>query len=156
MRVTEVAMLRHEDLLFLDGKRALLIHAKGGKRLQRALSDCAATALDAYLGWRAEQLGIEPGALQGPLFVGNKGNALTRDTLARIVQSVAALAALPVNVTPHVLRHTFATIATEEGADLDDLQSAMGHADPRTTRRYQRAASRLANDPAHRVSQALG
>jgi len=81
-----------------------------------------------------------------------------RVLLFRLVRRLAQRAGLPQPdaVTPHALRHTFATIATERGADLDDLQDAMGHADPRTTRRYQRAARRLERDPAHLVAAALG
>ena len=98
------------------------------------------------------------GGPDGPLFTTASGRAVDRVEVFRLVRRLAERAELPhpQSVTPHALRHTFATIATERGADLDDLQDAMGHADPRTTRRYQRAARRLERDPAHLVAAALG
>jgi site-specific recombinase XerD len=93
-----------------------------------------------------------------PLFTTDTGRPVDRTHLFKLVRRLAREAGLPHPdaVTPHSLRHTFATLATERGADLDDLQDAMGHADPRTTRRYQRSARRLERDPAHLVSAALG
>ena len=92
------------------------------------------------------------------LFSTDTGRPVDRTHLFKLVRRLAREAGLPHpdTITPHSLRHTFATLATERGADLDDLQDAMGHADPRTTRRYQRSARRLERDPAHLVSAALG
>ena len=92
------------------------------------------------------------------LFSTDTGRPVDRTHLFKLVRRLAREAGLPHpdSITPHSLRHTFATLATERGADLDDLQDAMGHADPRTTRRYQRSARRLERDPAHLVSAALG
>jgi site-specific recombinase XerD len=93
-----------------------------------------------------------------PLFTTAAGRPVDRTHVFRLVRALAREAGLPHpdTITPHSLRHTFATLATDRGADLDDLQDAMGHADPRTTRRYQRSARRLERDPAHLVSAALG
>ena len=93
-----------------------------------------------------------------PLFTTETGRPVDRTHLFKLVRRLAREAGLPHPdaITPHSLRHTFATLATERGADLDDLQDAMGHADPRTTRRYQRSARRLDRDPAHLVAAALG
>jgi site-specific recombinase XerD len=99
-----------------------------------------------------------PPAGPAHLFSTDTGRPVDRTHLFKLVRRLAREAGLPHPdaVTPHSLRHTFATLATERGADLDDLQDAMGHADPRTTRRYQRSARRLERDPAHLVSAALG
>ena len=67
----------------------------------------------------------------------------------------AALPDLGARVTPHSLRHTFATIALEAGASLRRVQYAMGHADPRTTERYDRARENLADNAADYVTRAL-
>lgn len=158
VRVSEVCSLQVGALGAARGQRTVTVRGKGGKRIERALPPAAAQALDAYLAWRAARAGVEPGALSGPLFATTSGRAVDRGEVFRLVRRLAQRAGLPQPdaVTPHALRHTFATIATERGADLDDLQDAMGHADPRTTRRYQRAARRLERDPAHLVAAALG
>jgi integrase len=76
----------------------------------------------------------------------------------RLVQRVAREAGLPnaAKVTPHSLRHTFVTVARERGATLEEIQDAMAHADPRTTRRYDRARNRLDRDPSQLVAAAIG
>ncbi|WP_104160972.1 tyrosine-type recombinase/integrase [Arthrobacter sp. ZGTC212] len=56
---------------------------------------------------------------------------------------------------PHSLRHTFATIALDSGTALHDLQDRMGHSDPRTTRRYDRARNNLAKSAGYDVAKAL-
>jgi integrase/recombinase XerD len=158
IRVTEVVALDVSALGAVRGQRTVVISGKGGKRVQRALPPAAGEALDRYLAERAARDGTVPGALTGRLFVTSTGRPVDRVEVFRLVRKLAGLAGVehPESITPHALRHTFATIATERGADLDDLQDAMGHADPRTTRRYQRAARRLERDPAHLVAAALG
>lgn len=160
VRVSEVCSMQVSALGSARGQRTVTVRGKGGKRIERALPPAAAEALDAYLAHRAARagIGIGPGVLDGPLFTTASGRAVDRVVVFRLVRRLAERAELPQPhaVTPHALRHTFATIATERGADLDDLQDAMGHADPRTTRRYQRAARRLERDPAHLVAAALG
>ena len=54
-------------------------------------------------------------------------------------------------MTPHVLRHTHATLALELGVPLHHLQDSLGHRDPRTTRRYDHSRTRLENSSAHAV-----
>jgi site-specific recombinase XerD len=158
IRVSEVCSLQISALGAARGQRTVTISGKGGKRVARALPPAAAVALDAYLAERAERTGVGVEQLSGALFTTSSGRAVDRVEVFRLVRRLAERAGLahPQSVTPHALRHTFATIATERGADLDDLQDAMGHADPRTTRRYQRAARRLERDPAHLVAAALG
>jgi len=68
---------------------------------------------------------------------------------------VAALARVPKHITPHSLRHACATLALDAGAELRDVQDLLGHADPRTTRRYDRARNRLDRSPAYAVAAAL-
>jgi integrase/recombinase XerD len=158
VRVSEVCALEVCALGDARGQRTVTVRGKGGKRVERALPASAAAAVDAYLAERATREGRSPGAASGPLFTTSSGRPVDRVEVFRLVRRLAERAGLPDPhaVTPHALRHTFATIATERGADLDDLQDAMGHADPRTTRRYQRAARRLERDPAHLVAAALG
>lgn len=156
LRVSEVARLETGQLGYSEQQHTLTVHGKGGKRVRRALPDSAAQALAAYLALRAHHEETEADALTGRVFVSANGNPIDRVAIYRIVTRLARAAGIAVEVTPHGLRHTFATIATANGVELDELQDAMGHADPRTTRRYQRAARRLERDPAHTVSAALG
>jgi site-specific recombinase XerD len=168
VRVTEVCALTADSLGTAGGQRTVTIHGKGGKRVVRALPPAAAAALDRYLAARDATAGVvEPaegsaasaaGQSARPLFTTDTGRPVDRTHLFKLVRRLAREADLPHPdaITPHSLRHTFATLATERGADLDDLQDAMGHADPRTTRRYQRSARRLERDPAHLVAAALG
>jgi site-specific recombinase XerD len=155
VRVTEVCALTTDSLGTAGGQRTVTIHGKGGKRVVRALPSSAGEALDRYLAARTATAPAD-----GPthLFTTDTGRPVDRTHLFKLVRRLAREADLPHpdSITPHSLRHTFATLATERGADLDDLQDAMGHADPRTTRRYQRSARRLDRDPAHLVAAALG
>lgn len=58
-------------------------------------------------------------------------------------------------ISPHSLRHTFATIALDTGTSLRALQDSMGHADPRTTRRYDRARNNLTKSASYDVARAV-
>jgi len=158
IRVSEVCKLPLDAFSTAKGMRTVTVRGKGGKRIARAVPVATGTVLDVYLKARAKQAGVRVKDLTGLVFVTSGGKAVDRSEVFRLVRRLAQEAGLPdpTAVTPHALRHTFATIATERGADLDDLQDAMGHADPRTTRRYQRAARRLERDPAHLVAAALG
>ncbi|WP_373368046.1 tyrosine-type recombinase/integrase [Kineococcus rubinsiae] len=64
-------------------------------------------------------------------------------------------AGLPAGVTPHSLRHSYATESLRLGAPLQDVQDAMGHADPRTTRRYDRSRHNLDRSPNYLLATAL-
>ncbi len=84
--------------------------------------------------------------------------ALTRRSLARTVQERAAQALLSeaaADMHPHALRHAFATLAPEAEASLRRTQYAMGHSDPRTTERYDRARDNLTDNAADYVARVL-
>jgi integrase/recombinase XerD len=73
----------------------------------------------------------------------SSGDRLDRHDAARIVARVAHRAGLAKHITPHSLRHTMVTLALDAGVSLRDVQDAARHADPRTTRRYDRARHAL-------------
>jgi len=91
--------------------------------------------------------------LTGPLLATASGGRLDRHAVFRLVRRVAADAGIPAadRLSPHSLRHAFATTARAEGVALEDVQDAMGHADPRTTRRYDRDRHNLDRDPAYAI-----
>jgi integrase/recombinase XerD len=87
----------------------------------------------------------------GPLFRTATGGRLDRHAVFRLVRRLARDAGIAswARLSPHSLRHAFATAARAEGVPLEDVQDAMGHADPRTTRRYDRDRHNLDRDPSY-------
>ena len=82
------------------------------------------------------------------------GARLDRHAVFRLVRRLARdrPASPPAaQLSPHSLRHAFATAARDEGVPLEDVQDAMGHADPRTTRRYDRDRHSLDRDPSYTI-----
>jgi len=148
LRVGELVGLDLDDLGWERGHRTVRFVGKGGRPRRRALTPGAAAALDDYLRGR----GAEP----GPLFVTATGARLDRHAVFRLVRRLAAQAGIPAaeRLSPHSLRHAFATTARAEGVPLEDVQDAMGHADPRTTRRYDRDRHNLDRDPAYTIAAA--
>jgi integrase/recombinase XerD len=75
----------------------------------------------------------------------------------RLIRRVAGKAGVPHvdQLSPHSIRHTTTTHALAAGAALHEVQDLMGHADPRTTRRYDRARRSLDRSPAHRLAEAM-
>lgn len=149
-RVSEVCALTLASLGWERGMRTVRVVGKGGKVRTRRLPEDVGLLLDAYLEVRGE--------VPGPLFVTDGGRAMGRDALEDLVKRVARQAGLhrPESVTPHSLRHTFATLAQERGASRDEIQDALGHASAETTRVYLHGVARLENDPSDRVVGVLG
>jgi integrase/recombinase XerD len=146
LRVGEVVSLDVTDIGWERGHRSVRFVGKGGKPRRRALTPAAAAALDRYLGDRAD----------GPLFVTVTGARIDRHAVFRLVRRLAREAGIDgwERLSPHSLRHAFATTARAEGVPLEDVQDAMGHADPRTTRRYDRDRHNLDRDPAYMIAAA--
>ena len=146
LRVGELVGLDVEDVGWERGHRCVRFIGKGGKPRRRVLTEAAGAALDAYLDGRQS----------GPLFVTATGSRLDRHAVFRLVRRLAREAGIEswARLSPHSLRHSFATTARAEGVPLEDVQDAMGHADPRTTRRYDRDRHNLDRDPAYTIAAA--
>jgi site-specific recombinase XerD len=153
LRVGEVIRLDLTDVGHERGHRTVRFFGKGGKPRRRALAPGTADALDRYLTQRAERAGVEASELSGPVFVSETGRQLDRHAVFRLVRKLAERAGIPsaAQLSPHSLRHAFATTARSEGVPLEDVQDAMGHADPRTTRRYDRDRHNLDRDPSYAI-----
>jgi len=153
LRVGEVCRLTLADLGHERGHRTVRFVGKGGKPRRRALAPGTAAALDGYLGERASLAGVEVDDLSGPVFIGPTGEPVDRYAVFRLVRRLADRAGIPSadHLSPHSLRHAFATTARSEGVPLEDVQDAMGHADPRTTRRYDRDRHNLDRDPSYAI-----
>jgi integrase/recombinase XerD len=95
------------------------------------------------------------GRESGPLFATSSGARMDRHAGAKVVRRLARDAGITKTISPHSLRHSFVTIALDAGASLRDVQDAAGHADPRTTRRYDRARHSLDRHPTYAVATRL-
>lgn len=156
-RAAETVALDIEALGSSEGFRTVELVVKGGKRKRRAIPPPLAHRLDIVLAGRAGAAGIEVSELSGALFVDRNGKRLDRFEVYRFVRRLAKAAGVANadKITPHSFRHAWNTLARAEGADLESRQDALGHKDPRTTRRYDRTSGSLARDPAFLVSAAV-
>lgn len=141
IRRSECATLRLGDLQEEQGHAiAILRQTKGNKRCKVKLAVEVRRAIEDYLA-ALDRTGL---ADEAPLFVQfRKGDhpqpeGVSSHLIQRVVEKYAALAELDLKLTPHGLRATFVTLALEGGAKLQQVQYAVGHADPRTTERYQK------------------
>lgn len=139
------------DLGYDRGYRILTVRMKGGKVRRAPLPAALDEAIAAMLSARGD-----PAA--GPLFATRNGERVDEAYVYLLVQRLARRAKIASadSLSPHSLRHTFATDALDAGVSLRDLQDAMGHADPRTTRRYDRARHNLDRHPAHILATRFG
>lgn len=153
LRVSEAVNLDLSDVGSEAGHRTVRFTGKGGKPRRRALAPVTATVLDGYLAERARAARVDVADLSGPVFVTETGRPMDRTSVFRLVRRLAKRAGIPsaAQLSPHSLRHAFATTARGEGVPLEDVQDAMGHADPRTTRRYDRDRHNLDRDPSYTI-----
>ena len=133
LRITEALQTDVRDLGTERGHRTLTITRKGAKRQTIALAPRTAAALDTLIAGRED----------GPIFVTRTGRRLDRFAARKAVARLAAAAGVTTTVSPHTLRHGFVTAALDAKVPLRDVQDAAGHADPRTTRRYDRGRHAL-------------
>ncbi|WP_448663792.1 tyrosine recombinase [Sphingomonas sp. CJ20] len=132
LRATELVSLPRNAVA--PDRPYLILKGKGGRERLVPISDRARAAVAA---WRAHVASDRPW-----LFPSGKGH-LTRVRLYQIVRALAAEAGIPPDrISPHVLRHAFATHLLEGGADLRALQAMLGHADIATTEIYTHVDSR--------------
>lgn len=134
MRVSEVCGLRFESLDLES--RLVRIRGKGGKERMIPVGSHALSSLERYLGEsRLEFLSDAPVPY---VFLNYRGGPLSRVSFWKLLKKYAAMAGLPPDVTPHTLRHSFATHLVEGGADLRAVQELLGHSSIATTQIYTR------------------
>lgn len=129
------------------GHRTLSVRRKAGKRATVPLAPSTVEAVEAYIGDRVE----------GPLFVTSSGRRMDEPAVFRLVRRLARQAGVAAaeQVSPHSLRHAAVTAALDAGVALRDVQDFAGHADPRTTRRYDRARHSLDRHATYAVASYL-
>jgi len=155
VRLSEALNASTADYGHDTGHRTLSIRRKGGKDGRVAVPAPAVEALNAYLGTTGRELVAGTAGVGLPLFTTATGKRWASSEAFRTVQRLAKAAGIEGQISPHSLRHTFATLALDAGTALHDLQDSMGHADPRTTRRYDRARGTLAKAAGYDVARVL-
>ena len=136
LRVSELVALP-ESAARRD-QRMLVVRGKGGRERLVPLNDSAKKAMADYLALRAASKADKPAEKTKWLFPSfAESGHLSRQHFARELKSLAAAAGLkPAQVSPHVLRHAFASHLLQNGADLRVVQTLLGHADISTTQIY--------------------
>lgn len=132
LRASELAEMPLDAVRFEEA--LVRVVGKGSKTRLVPLGTKAEEALRAYLGEARSKFGPAPG--EPRLFVGRGGRGLSRQSVWKIVKARAAEAGLPPGVSPHWLRHTFATHLLSNGAPVRAIQEMLGHADIGTTQIY--------------------
>ncbi len=126
IRVGELVALNVEDLPDGYGRGGTLrILGKGKKERLVVFGEMAGRALADYVGERT-----------GALFLNHRGGRLTARSVERLMETLCLQAGLPSGVTPHTLRHSFATHLLARGADLRLIQDLLGHSSLSTTQKY--------------------
>jgi integrase/recombinase XerD len=132
LRASELVSLSVADVQTTSG--AIHVRGKGGKERLVPVGEMAAVQLEDYLLDGRPRL--VKGRQAGHLFVNRSAQGLTRQGLWKIVKKHMQQAAIYKPLSPHTLRHSFATHLLEGGADLRSLQQMLGHADISTTQIY--------------------
>jgi integrase/recombinase XerD len=132
LRVSELISLRLQQVHLAVGY--LAVRGKGDKERLVPMGEWACEALQTYMAdGRRKLLGKRDAA---ELFLNHRGRSLSRQGVWKTIKHYAVLAGIKQNLTPHMLRHSFATHLLENGADLRSLQAMLGHADISTTQIY--------------------
>ena len=134
VRVSELTGLKIRDLELEDGFAT--VYGKGAKERLVPVGGAAIRALRVYLRDVRPRLDRGKGKGQGVVFLNARGGALSRMGVWKILRKHVERAGITRRVTPHTLRHTFATHLLEGGADLAAVQEMLGHADISTTQIY--------------------
>lgn len=132
LRVSELCGLRLEDVDLRRG--ILMVRGKGDKERLVPLGQPAQEAITAFLEEGRPK--ILKGRSSNMLFAGPSGKGLTRQRFWQLVKGYAVKAGVRGDLSPHTLRHSFATHLVEGGADLRAVQAMLGHADLATTAIY--------------------
>jgi integrase/recombinase XerD len=132
LRVSELVSLRARDLHF--DVSYLVCRGKGRKERVVPYGRSAKTWIERYLTTSRPLLSPKPG--EGGLFLSRRGRPMTRQRFFQLLKGYGRLAGIKKTLSPHVVRHSFATHLLERGADLRSLQLMLGHSNIGTTQIY--------------------
>lgn len=133
LRVSELISLKISDLFFDEG--FIKITGKGNKERFVPIGSLTQKYIDIYRNAVRSNLNIKKGA-EDTLFLNRRGNQLTRAMVFTIIKDLAQKTGLKKSISPHTLRHSFATHLLENGADLRSIQLMLGHESITTTEIY--------------------
>ncbi len=131
-RVSEVSNMQLRDVRLSEGFCKCI--GKGNKQRMVHLGEVAIDAVQRY--WQNYRAEIDPDEALPWLFLSRTGRQLRREAIWELVKKYALIADLPVSISPHSLRHSFATHLLAGGADLRQVQEMLGHASIATTQIY--------------------
>lgn len=132
LRVSELINLEI-NRVYLD-ERYIIVHGKGNKERMIPISDVAIEQIELYLDERS-QMNIKSGE-ENILFLNRRGHRLTRQMIFIIIRDLCNIAGIYKEISPHTLRHSFATHLLEGGANLRAIQLMLGHESIATTEIY--------------------
>ncbi len=133
MRISECTQLDIEDIQLTMG--FVRVTGKGQKERIIPLNQTSVHLVQTYVEQARPKL-FKPGGDDKALFINQAGKRLTRQGIAKLMKQHAKRAGLSKEITPHLMRHTFATHLIENGADLRAVQEMLGHSDISTTQIY--------------------
>ena len=136
-RVSEAVGLALDDLDLDEELPVIRLFGKGRKERIVPLGSYAKAAIEAYIV-RSRPVLAQRGQGSPSLFLNSRGRALSRQSAWEIIQRVAGRAGIDEDISPHTLRHSFATHLLEGGASIRDVQELLGHASVQTTQIYTR------------------
>jgi integrase/recombinase XerC len=134
LRVSELTGLDRQDLDM--GSQTILVMGKGQKQRMVPFHDEAAKMLEAYFDFRARHMAAKKLPPNQAVFINQRGGRLTPESVRAILSSALSEASVRAKVSPHALRHSFATHLLGRGMDLRAIQELLGHASLSTTQRY--------------------
>ncbi len=133
LRVSELVNLKLSDLHFSED--FITVTGKGNKQRIVPVGSAARKQVMNYLTWIRNKQTVAADS-ENIVFLNNRGHKLTRAMIFEIVKKATAEAGIRKNISPHTLRHSFATHLIENGADLRAIQDMLGHASITTTEIY--------------------
>jgi len=133
LRVSELVSLKISDLFFDEG--FVKITGKGNKQRFVPIAESTQRYIESYKNSIRNHLNIAKGH-EDTLFLNRRGKQLTRAMVFTIIKTLAVKINLQKNISPHTLRHSFATHLLENGADLRSIQMMLGHESITTTEVY--------------------
>ncbi|MFD6725884.1 tyrosine-type recombinase/integrase, partial [Streptomyces sp. NPDC060131] len=149
-RIGSVLALTVGKLGHDEGHRVADLVVKGGNTKRVVLVPLAVAAIERHLGTGRRKASEY-------VFATRTGKPMDEPAAFRLIRRVAKAAGIPHHnqLSPHSLRHSYATALLSKGVPLSDVQDAMGHKDPRTTKRYDRGAGNLHRSPSYRMQEEL-
>ena len=142
LRITEAIEIKYSDIDYEN--RMLVVTGKGDKERIVPIGEEAIRLINKYMSdSRSEILGKRESEY---FFISKKGSKLNRKSVWRLLKNYVDRTKIEKNITPHTLRHSFATHLLENGADLRSVQELLGHMDISTTQVYTHLAKNTLQD----------